>query len=193
MTPIPPIPPDPPLPPPNEDIQDNTNAQQLDPQPQPQLGNALTDYNDMDIVATLEELRIAQAFIAALQEASLDQDNGMDVEARDRLRDPITKPVNLDENPNVRAGIDIFLDTTNASDTTYTDVRASVNSYLGRLGIDLEENSVPLLHSVKKIVGDITGVHSITTDMCENTCIAYTGPFANLESCPKCNSPQYTP
>jgi hypothetical protein len=29
--------------------------------------------------------------------------------------------------------------------------------------------------------------------MCPNTCIAYTGPFSVLESCPYCSTPQYDP
>ena len=118
-----------------------------------------TGFNDIDVIATLEELKIAQAFIAALQEASLDDDD-MDLDAKDQLKNPVTQPIDLDDDPSLRAGIDLFLGTTNASDKIYTDVRESVNSYLRRLGVDPEEQ-VPSLHTVKKLVGNITGVHSI--------------------------------
>ena len=37
----------------------------------------------------------------------------------------------------------------------------------------------------------ITGIHKIMTDMCLNTCLAYTGPFSKLESCPICQTPRY--
>lgn len=169
--------------------QDDTEDDSAEEEPR---AGILNEYNDIEIIATLGELKIAQQFIAALQEASLDDDDGMDLDAKDQLKNPITQPIDLDDDPSLRAGIDIFLDTTNASDKIYTDVRESVNSYLRRLGVDPEEE-VPSLHTVKKVVGNITGVHSIMTDMCPNTCIAYTGPFSELDQCPECNSPRYDP
>ncbi|KAJ7829601.1 hypothetical protein B0H14DRAFT_2256040, partial [Mycena olivaceomarginata] len=37
------------------------------------------------------------------------------------------------------------------------------------------------------------GVSPIETDMCPNSCIAYTGPFSKLDKCPypDCSEPQY--
>lgn len=152
----------------------------------------LTEYDEVGVVATLEELKIAQQFIAAVKEATLDKDKNLDSDARDRLSNPITIPFNLNEDPNLRAGIDIFLDTTNASDGTYNKVRESVNGYLRRLGVD-PENSVPTQYSVKKAIGDLTGVYSMLNDMCIETCIAYTGPYADRDTCPHCGAPRYDP
>ncbi|KAF8970388.1 hypothetical protein BDZ97DRAFT_1791147 [Flammula alnicola] len=115
MTPIPPEP----LNQQNDgDVHDN-NVDPRTPDELPDIHpgdqHHLNEYNDIDIIATLEELRIAQAFISALQDASLEQeDDGLDIEAKRRLKDPITEPIALDESPSLRAGIDIFLDTTNA-------------------------------------------------------------------------------
>ena len=159
---------------------------------QPRDQNLLTEYNDIDIVSTLEELKTAQDFISYLQVASFDHD-GLDSEAKAQLKDPITEPINLEADPDLRVGIYIFLDTTNASDKTYTDVRNSVNSYIEHLGIDPEEHSIPTLHSVKKKIGQLTGIHSIMTDMCPKTCIAYTGPYSSLNQCPECETPRHNP
>ena len=159
---------------------------------QPRDQNLLTEYNDIDVVSTLEELKTAQDFISYLQAASFDHD-GLDGEAKARLKDPITEPINLEADPDLRVGINIFLDTTNASDKTYTDVRNSVNSYIEHLGIDPEEHSIPTLHSVKKKIGQLTGIHSIMTDMCPKTCIAYTGPYSSLNQCPECETPRHNP
>ncbi|KAF8151585.1 hypothetical protein B0H34DRAFT_665133, partial [Crassisporium funariophilum] len=153
----------------------------------------LTEYGDITIEATLDELKISQQFISALREATLDGDEGLDADAKDRLRNPIRELVNLDGDPHLRAGIDIYLNTTNASEETYKDVRQSVHAYLDRLGVDQAENSMPSLFTVKKEVGMLTGVHSIMTDMCINTCIAYTGPFAELDTCFYCSEPRYDP
>jgi ribosome-binding factor A len=184
--------------PPQQNPEDETPDSDNDDNRGPPAGLAdvqrqLTDYNDIDVVATLAELKTAQAFISALQDASLDHDDGLDAEAKFRLRNPITELINLDDNPDLRAGIDIFFDTTNASDETFKDVRISVNSYLQRLGIDPENHSLPTLYSVKKQIGDLTGVHSIMTHMCPKTCIAYSGPFSALDHCPECNLPRYDP
>ena len=115
----------------------------------------LTNYNDIDVVATLAELKIAQAFISALQDASLEHDDGLNAEAKTRLKDPITELINFDDDPDLCAGIDIFLATTNASDETFKDVRISVNLYLQHLGVDLEHHSLPTLYSVKKQIGTL--------------------------------------
>jgi hypothetical protein len=173
--------------------QENTRDEGND-EPVP-LDNELVlgQYDDIDVISTLEELRISQQFISCLQAASLNEDDGLDSEARARLKNPIAEPINLEDDHNLRAGIDIFLDTTNASDETYKDVRISVNGYLERIGVDLETHSIPTLHSVKKTIGELTGVHSIMTDMCPNTCIAYTGPFSALDLCPECQTPRYDP
>jgi hypothetical protein len=184
--------------PPQQPPENETVGSDNDDNREPSAGPAnvqrqLTNYNDIDIIATLAELKTAQEFISALQDASLEHDDGLDAEAKTRLKDPITELINLDDDPDLRAGIDIFLATTNASDETFKDVRISVNSYLQHLGVDLEHHSLPTLHSVKKQIGDITGVHSIMTHMCPNTCIAYSGPFSALEHCPECNLPRYDP
>ena len=52
---------------------------------------------------------------------------------------------------------------------------------------------LPSLYQVKHKVAEITGVYSITKDMCRNTCLAYTGPFSDLEVCSKCQEPWYDP
>jgi hypothetical protein len=46
-------------------------------------------------------------------------------------------------------------------------------------------------HLVKKSVKEITGIENIETDMCQNSCVAYTGPFSTLEECPYCAEPRY--
>ena len=46
---------------------------------------------------------------------------------------------------------------------------------------------------VKKYVADITGVCTISDDMCINSCHAFTGPFADLKNCKLCNEPRFDP
>ena len=158
----------------------------------PRIESELMEYNDIEVEETLEELKIAQQFISALQEASLDADNDLDATARINLQDPIREPFYLDADPHLRAGMEFFLDTTNASDETYHKIRNSTYTYLQNLGLaDIEKNPIPSLFEIKKAVGQITGVHSMMNDMCINTCIAYTGPFAGRDTCQYCNESRY--
>ena len=150
----------------------------------------LTEYNDIDVVATLEELKTAQDFISHLQNATLEGDHDFDAEARERLTEPITELFDLDADPELRAGIRLYLDTTNASDETYHDVRKSMQSYLAEIGVERMEE-IPSLFSVKKEIGKLTGVHPMMNDMCINTCMAYTGPFYDLDACPHCGESRY--
>ena len=172
---------------PNEDdpqIMQNPHLDEPEEPLVPRFGPELREYNDIEVEATLEELKIAQRFISALQEASLDADNDLDAAARINLQDPIREPFDLDADPHLRAGLEFFLDTTNASDETYHKIRDSTYTYLKNLGLpDIEKNPIPSLFEIKKAVGQITGVHSMMNDMCINTCMAYTGPFAVRDTC----------
>jgi len=43
-----------------------------------------------------------------------------------------------------------------------------------------------VLLMVKKLVAETTGVVALYDDMCVNSCHAFTGPFAQLQSCRIC-------
>jgi hypothetical protein len=48
-------------------------------------------------------------------------------------------------------------------------------------------------NQVKRRIAEIRGVTPIKTDMCLNSCLAYTGPWKDLDSCPKCGEARYDP
>ncbi|KAI0082985.1 hypothetical protein BDY19DRAFT_987990 [Irpex rosettiformis] len=53
-------------------------------------------------------------------------------------------------------------------------------------------HDAPLSYSqVKRKVTEITGITPIYTDMCIDTCVAFTGPFAELERCPLCSKARF--
>ncbi|KAI0062596.1 hypothetical protein BV25DRAFT_1764272, partial [Artomyces pyxidatus] len=53
------------------------------------------------------------------------------------------------------------------------------------------------LHSVRKLVKNLTELEPIKTDMCPHSCLAYTGEYKDLETCPYirdghvCGQPRY--
>jgi hypothetical protein len=50
---------------------------------------------------------------------------------------------------------------------------------------------LPSYYKAKHLVADLSGIESVVHDMCINSCVAFTGPFLELESCPMCAEPQY--
>ena len=133
----------------------------------------------------LEDHRLTADFIKLLRSASLDDPvNGLSAEpeALERLRSPPRdQPVDsIDDD--TRMAIDLYLG--NPSDATYEINRAAI---LRRY----PDSSLPSYYRTNRMVSDLTGIESIVHDMCINSCLAYTGPFADLESCPTCSESRY--
>jgi hypothetical protein len=57
--------------------------------------------------------------------------------------------------------------------------------------IKLFANKNISLYKIKKILEEITGLIPKFYDMCENSCICYTGIYETYQSCPLCNSLRY--
>lgn len=78
-------------------------------------------------LATLDSMKTAMAYIEALKMASLDDEySKLDADTLYQLRNPPTTPVNINENPSLRLGLDLYLSVSNVSQETYTSVRKAV-------------------------------------------------------------------
>jgi len=121
--------------------------------------------------------------VKALQGATLDDPSlGMSDEALHRLRNPPHEqsPVVIDKV--TRLAIDLYLG--NPLDATYETNCGAILRFLPDLVL-------PSYYKITRIVADITGVESVVHHMCVNSCIAYTGPFLDLDACPRCFEPRY--
>jgi hypothetical protein len=49
------------------------------------------------------------------------------------------------------------------------------------------EDSILSFYNVEKLIVQYTGVKTIEHDMCPDSCLAFTGPYAALEICPLCD------
>ncbi|RDX46888.1 hypothetical protein OH76DRAFT_1299246, partial [Lentinus brumalis] len=129
------------------------------------------------------DAREADAFIAALRTATLEK-SGLATEVLHRLRNPPRTPRVIE--PVERAGIRMYLARGDASEANYADNRAAF--------MELHpDEALPSYDTVKKLVAELTGVTPLRTDMCEDTCVAFTGPFENCLECPRCKKPRYDP
>ncbi|OBZ71428.1 hypothetical protein A0H81_08373 [Grifola frondosa] len=109
----------------------------------------------------LEELKIAQKFIDALKNASLDDDQ-LDPSVLDQLRNSVHAPLEIDD-PDLRLSLDIYLAVSNASQDTYNDVRAAI---LRRY----PDSAIFTYDQIKSRLSELSGIVSILRDMCINTC-----------------------
>ena len=130
----------------------------------------------------IKSIKVTQEYIKEICAATLNNRN-LEKALIDQLRNPPEEPTDI-SNPDIRLSLDLYMAITNMSDETYTTCR---NAILQR-----HPNSHILsLYSVKKLVAEITGVVAVYNDMCINSCHAFTGPFAQLESCTICHETQY--
>ncbi|KAG1838385.1 hypothetical protein DFJ58DRAFT_718750 [Suillus subalutaceus] len=74
-----------------------------------------------------------------------------------------------------------------ASQEAYNHIRrATIRNYAHD-----DEDSILSFYNVEKLVAQYTGVESIEHDMCPDSCLAFTGPYAALEICPLCDKSRW--
>ena len=132
--------------------------------------------------ATLDELNISLAFINLVQSATLDNGN-LDEETIDRLRNPPQGLPDIDD-LDLLLALKIYLATTKASQDAYKDVGEAISERFP----ECEFFSIDRL---KSKITELTGILPLVNDMCDNSCISYTGPFAELTHCSKCGQFRY--
>jgi hypothetical protein len=125
-------------------------------------------------------------FILLLKNASLDDPiSKLSDDALDRLRNPPRGPIDIDQ-PGIRHSISMYLALEHASQDAYNRIQRSTIRNFAQGNEDILS-----FYSVEKLISKYTGVESIDHDMCPNTCLAYTGPYAHLDSCPICNASRW--
>ncbi|EJF67489.1 hypothetical protein DICSQDRAFT_41667, partial [Dichomitus squalens LYAD-421 SS1] len=136
----------------------------------------------------LEELKNSIAFIKALKGATL-EDSGLDPKVIQRMHNPQQDgdlpDLMAPENRELLLALDQFI-ANGHSEEAYRANRQAVMRY--EKGLIL-----PTYEAMQKTVEELSGVVPIITDMCPETCVAYTGPFAGLDRCPydTCGAARY--
>jgi hypothetical protein len=159
------------------------------PSPEESFGDYPAEYagdiEDLWLQETihLEDINTAAEFIKMLQSASLDDPSlGMSFKALEHLRNPLREQPLLCIDNDTRLVIDLYMG--NPSEATY-EVNRKV--FLRRL----PGACVLSYYKTRQLVADLTGVESMVHHMCINSCIAYTGPFSDLDTCLVCSEAQY--
>lgn len=133
-----------------------------------------------DFTPTIEEVNISGLYIRELRQAHLDSAiEPIDADLLHRIRNPPSGPIHLTRDE--RLSIDLYLAINNASEQTYNDMRRSI-AYC------YPDSAMLSFYQVKSRVKAITGITPIIRDMCMNSCVGFTGPYAHLQACPHCNT-----
>ena len=144
------------------------------------------DPTDEDPSATihLPNLQTTQDFVDALRSASL-KNSGMQPVDIDRLRDPGPVLDIEDPSPLLRSLRHLI-----------NNARSSRAHYEGIRSIELLNNPSDAFMSfdqARRRLLWLSGVVPLEHDMCPNTCVAYTGPYEELVTCPHCPLSRYFP
>jgi hypothetical protein len=131
----------------------------------------------------LDDLKTSAAFVRELQQATLgNPTQGLSCEGLKCLHNPLYGQPSASVDEDAWLAIDLYLGTT--SEATYKTVRAAIlRCWPG--------TELPSYYKAKRLVADLSGIESVVHDMCINSCVVFTGPFLELESCPVCAEPQY--
>jgi hypothetical protein len=153
--------------------------------PEPSLDNnppGSLDIEELCGIVEDEDLVLYLEFIKLLRNTSLD-DMGMQMDEEDleRLRKPPTHEINLESEPDLWLTLDLFL-------ANYTSLVDVYNQNRKAMLWRHPEDEVYTYNQAKHLVRHLSGIMPLAHDMCINTCIAYIGPFSNLETCPYCNT-----
>ena len=144
------------------------------------------DLEELSDIARLKDIKIAMEFVRFLEVASLDSPHScLDEATTNRLRNPPRAPANL-RDPDLRLGLDLFLANINSSQKAYS---ASRDAILRRH----PDDEVPSYEQMRCRIAEISGVVPIVDHMCINSCLAFTGPFQEIDICPECGEPRFDP
>ena len=138
------------------------------------------------LTANVEDVRTALRFIESVRNATLNT-SGLDDEQIFRIQNPLHPREVLDdlEEPSFQHALGNFVELSGTTaDSVYDRVRAT---YLRRH----PEEELLSYDQIKRRVQALTGIVALEKDMCVNSCIAYTGPWEELETCMVCGEGRY--
>jgi len=142
-------------------------------------------FDAQETTVHLEDLKRTVEAIREIRSASLDaQFEGDDLTD---LKNPPKEELDIDDQY-FRLSLDMYLILTDAPQETY---RKLVAAFL-RCHPDAKGRLLSY-DQIKRRVKNLTGITPIHDDMCINSCMAFTGPYKDLDMCLKCPQPRYDP
>jgi hypothetical protein len=142
------------------------------------------DIDTLAALAVFKPMKDTMGYIQRLSTASIFTQPNLSPNALQRLLHPPNTPLVIDD-PITRFSISTYLSLESASQASYTGIVEAFKFNLRHIpGI-----GDPLsFHAVESLIGTFTGVEPILEDMCPDSCVAFTGPYSDLDACPICQA-----
>ena len=140
--------------------------------------------NEDDPHITLEHMKTNLQFIRMVEEATLEsQFSPAELQA---FRNPQENRSSPSDDPDLRLSILFYISTLNhlQSQKAYASNRSIIRD-------EFLESKMLSYDQVKRRVSDLSGLVTWKHHMCVDSCVGFTGPFADLEDCPRCHQPRY--
>ena len=152
----------------------------------PGVGTGNLDHLDaQESTAHLDDLRRTLAAIKEIETATLaaqfDEDDLAD------LNNPTEGELDIND-PYFRLSLELYLKLSNVPQETYREVIAAHIKCLPEA-----KGRLLSYDQIKRRVKKLTGIIPLYDDMCVNSCMAFTGPYKDLDTCLKCPEPRYDP
>lgn len=137
-----------------------------------------------DPLITLETMKTNLQFVRMVEEATLESQ--FSPTELDAFRNPQELQFSPSDDPDLCLSISFFIAGLDhlQSQKSYASAREDIKHRY-------PDSEMLSYDQVKRRVSDLSGVLAWKHDMCVDSCAAFTGPFARLEECPRCNKPRY--
>lgn len=169
---------------PENEPQNQTNGDELEEQ-QPFV-EICFDIPGGDSNTTMDKLcKIGLQYINRLQNASL-EDSGLSENDLYAIQNPRSRIVpDLDQDLGLKLMMKHFVGFQNAPKNLFESARkAAMETF--------PDHRFPSYNEVESLVRRISGAAPLFHDMCpSHSCVAFTGPFENLDECPECGAPRW--
>ena len=138
--------------------------------------------------SVVEAIRIQQRYTECLKTAQL-EDSPLSSDIIETLRNPprTTLDNEIENTPNLALCLDLFVALESYADQAYTNVRNVIEKHFP------DRDKLFSHYQMKNRIEWLSGVVSMATDMCPNSCMAYTGPLADRTTCLYCDAARYKP
>ncbi|KAF5344461.1 hypothetical protein D9758_014125, partial [Tetrapyrgos nigripes] len=140
------------------------------------------DDTEAEAYSQIEAVKIAQEFIHALHGASL-ENGDLDPNSLTALLNPADSGLKV--NPDKERILLLCLRLYQIKSQTQHSYTATINA----LKLAWPNEEFFSYEQIRQRAHKLSSLHPIVHDMCSNSCLRFTGPFAKLDSCPECGAP----
>ena len=144
----------------------------------------LPDPDEGELHLTLEKMKTAHKFIEMAKAATLaSQFSPGELVA---FQNPQEDQFSPSDDQDLHLSIDFYISSLDHAESqkAYAKSRSNILKHFS-------QSNMLSYDQVKRRVSNLSGIVTWKHDMCFNTCIGFTGPFAELVDCPYCHEPRY--